>query len=159
MSETNLIGDMSRLAIEESLRLMLGKRLGYGMSRSVYECRINKSLVVKIEEGSRRFQNIMEHEIWITLSGTKAARWLAPIVDISPCGIVLLMKRTTPMREKELPAKVPVWLTDCKTSNFGIYEGRPVCHDYGTAGTVMLSRAVSKAMKNPNWDIENADAS
>jgi hypothetical protein len=52
-------------------------------------------------------------------------------IRISPAGAVLIMQKADPIREAELPKKLPALFTDLKISNWGIINGRPVCIDYG----------------------------
>lgn len=113
-------------------RLFAGDVIGTGLYRTVYECPVCPDLVIKVEIESRSFQNVLEWETWEYNSEYKpVARWLAPCVAISPCGSVLLMKRTTPVPADKFPRTLPAFITDTKRSNFGLYEGRVVCHDYG----------------------------
>ncbi len=114
--------------------LMCGERLGGGVARDVYVSRLDPDLVVKIEHTSGTFQNQMEWRVWENLSHDKDARkWLAPCVHISPCGSVLVQRRTAPLRRAEMARhkQLPKFLTDVKMSNFGILGGKLVCHDYG----------------------------
>lgn len=114
-------------------RLMVGDKLGSGFFRNVYKLNHDPKTVVKFEDRDRSFANITEWDIWKNLSETKPelAKWLAPCVDISPCGTVLLQRFTADVTLKELPAKVPAFFTDLKVTNWGRLDGRIVCRDYG----------------------------
>ena len=48
--------------------------------------------------------------------------------DLKPA---VIQSRTFPMRPNERPNVVPKWLTDIKDDNWGLLNGKPVCHDYG----------------------------
>lgn len=113
-------------------RLMTDEpELGSGQYRIVYGLRHLPDLVVKVEKEEGCFHNIREWDTWQTVQYQKTrAQWLAPCVAISPCGLFLLQKRTTPVTLKELPEKVPAFLTDRKVGNFGRIDRRIVCHDY-----------------------------
>jgi hypothetical protein len=139
----------ARHLLAEFESLFLGKKLGEGMSRKVYACRTDSALVIKIERRAGYFQNIREWETWNELQYTAAAKWLAPCIDISSCGTILLQKRAQPIREKELPKQMPVFLCDFKLANFGVLEGRVVCCDYGT--NLTISQAAGKRMKKVKW--------
>lgn len=129
---------------------LLGKRLGGGYSRQVYECRLNTALVVKIERPGGMWQNIREHTTWEQISCVKEAKkWLAPVLYISDCGTLLIQKRCEPIRTKELPKKVPHFLTDFKKENFGLLDGRVVCFDYGCEVSSFSTR-----MKSVDWSHE-----
>ena len=126
-------------------RLICGDVIGYGVGRTVYECEIRPDLVVKIETPSHSFQNQAEWRIWSEWRyDADMKRWLAPCEAISPCGTVLLQKRTEPFPADAYPKKLPKFLTDTKRSNFGMFEKRVVCHDYALVVTT-LSTAMVKA--------------
>ncbi len=132
MSDGDFIAELTDLAKREVVRVLLGKQLGSGAFRTVFENKFDPTTVVKIETGGQNFYNIREWEFWKDCSHVKdVARWLAPCVDISPCGFALVMRRTTPVPKHRLPAKLPEFLTDFKEENFGILNGKFVCHDYG----------------------------
>ena len=125
---------------------MIGKRLGGGVSRVVYEAMLNDKYVLKFEYGAT-FQNVMEWEIWSAVekddSPGSAKHWLAPCQAISPNGLILIQRKTTPLRQEEMPEKVPSWACDVGLKIWGMLDGKPVLHDYGYThflGTHTLSR-------------------
>ena len=132
----------------ETLRLLVGKKIGSGAYRVVYECNLNPKLVVKIERNERDFANVSEWEIWKQLSDTPLAKWFAPCRYVSPCGTVLLQDKTKPIHEDEigdLPKLVPSIMGDLHYKNWGRINGRVVCHDYGNfkaASGFRLKKAV-----------------
>lgn len=129
--ESNFPDTMGR----ELFRFISEKRIGSGVGRTVYEYRMNKAdTVIKIEENSCSFQNILEWEAWLTFRETAfGKKWLAPCIRISACGIYLLQARTRPPGPTyKWPKKLPYIMTDRKRENFGILNGRLVLHDYGT---------------------------
>lgn len=111
--------------------------LGEGAFRAVYSCRANSDIVIKIEEGAHNFSNITEWNLWMDSHNHKLRDWLAPCEYISPCGVVLLMGRTTKPKPEEIPKKIPAIFTDLKVENFGMYNGKFVCHDYGNLRPLM----------------------
>ncbi len=119
--------------MEDAYNLLCGDKLGEGCYRTVFECTLLPDLVVKVENGtSRRFCNVLEDEFWAHNKDVAAvAKWLAPCKFISPDGRILLQRRTDPIPGHfELPAQIPHFLNDVKKSNFGLLDGRLVCHDY-----------------------------
>jgi len=131
----------------DSFNLLCGELLGSGISRYVYECTIDPSLVVKVESSeSRRFANVFENAFWVDYQYMpKVAAWLAPCVKLSPDGRVLLQKRCQPLpHDYVLPEKLPAFLTDHKRGNFGLYQGRLVCVDYAMT-TLNPSMVLRKA--------------
>lgn len=112
---------------------LIGPKIGSGVSRDVYECRFDPSLVVKVERNGS-FDNVVEWKVWQELShDDDLKKWLAPCVGISPAGRVLVMKRTAKVTAAELELampKVPRFFHDTHENNWGRFEGRYVCHDY-----------------------------
>lgn len=120
---------------EAAMNTLCGALLGEGIHRKVFACRLDESLVVKVEndEEYRSFANVFEWQNWTDHQFNQSvAKWLAPCTMISPCGLVLIQKRVQPLRESERPEKLPAFLTDVKDANFGLFEGRVVASDYST---------------------------
>lgn len=133
----------SPFIFEEAWRTLVGDQIGTGMFRTVYACLLDPSLVIKTEDREGSFHNILEWENWDDNQFAPAvARWLAPCVAISPCGGVLVQKRVDPIRpgEPKLPKQIPSFLTDVKLENFGWFENRIVCCDYGYTHTTLSTR-------------------
>ena len=131
------------------LSLFIGERIGKGSTREVYEHYSDPSLVIKIEDNAHSFCNVHEYQMWEDLEFTNTARFLAPIDFISPCGTVIIQKKTTPVGNRKLPKGLPKFFTDLKKENWGIYKNRVVCHDYGY--TVMGSRDFDEYKTIPKW--------
>jgi hypothetical protein len=137
----------------ELWNLICGSVLGQGSARTVYEHCLDSGLVLKVESGAGSFQNVLEWETWEQVRDTEHARWFAPCVAISPCGGVLVQRRT--VQPKAYPDLVPNFFTDLKLTNFGTLlpykdeEERFVCHDYGF--TRLMGLGLTKRMAKPNW--------
>lgn len=131
----------------DAFNLLCDDRIGYGMSRSVFTSRLLPDSVVKVEERAGRFQNVVEWETWLRVQETEVEKWFAPCRWISPNGSVLVMARTTPALE--YPDKMPVFLCDFKRTNYGMYDGRLVCHDYGTSQ--IFEHGMSKRKRKAEW--------
>lgn len=122
---------------EKDWRKLLGKKIGRGMSRDVYEHKyLPGRFVIKVERRSGHFQNVKEYENWRQVAFMEVATWFAPCVRLSRCGRFLMQFKTNPIAENELPARVPGCFTDFKAENWGMFKTesthrRPVCHDYG----------------------------
>ena len=145
--------DLPRYIMNEFAYLILGeKRIGYGMSRDVYHCQINEDWVIKIEtQAGGYFQNALEWRTWSQLQDTPAAKWLAPCYHISDSGNILIQQRTIPLRKEEAPKTLPEWLSDTKLTNYGLYKGRVVCHDYGTNLLLNHGSFSKKMRKDIHW--------
>jgi hypothetical protein len=129
---------------------LLGDIIGAGIGRRVFENSLDKSLVFKVEDcNGSRFQNVLEWETWQNAKGTKLERWLAPCDWISHSGSILLQRRTTPAFK--YPPRLPAFLTDTKRSNYGMLNGKFVCHDYGTNVAMSLG-LVQRERKAEWWD-------
>lgn len=122
---------------------MAGRELGRGDYRTAYLFRPNTNLVLKHEHNPARC-NAMEQEFYSAALGTGAEKWLAPVIDISNCGRWLLMARTTPVTH--WPERIPVWMNDMNRANYGMFEDRFVCHDYGSAPFFVPALKMKKAV-------------
>ena len=125
-----------------------GDIVGEGTERSVYEFRLDPSMVIKIDR-SRQFSNVSEWDVWTNVSHhyPDYAKYLAPCVHISSCGRVMLQMKTTPVERDKLPESIPAFFTDYKIQNWGMLEDRVVCHDY--ANHTFFSNKVG--MMSPEW--------
>lgn len=134
------------------LRMVCGfDEIGNGSDRAVYPCLIDPSLVIKVEVTAGSFQNVKEWQTWDELKEHKpVAHWLAPCVFISACGSILAMKRTKTLDHDHYPSTLPQFLSDPKYSNYGMYEGHFVCHDYGTSLLASWGPGTTKKRKT-NW--------
>lgn len=137
-------------AFQDAFNLLCGDKLGEGIHRTVFACRLRPELVVKVESGDdwRYFANVLEMRFWNDNQHfDKVAHWLAPCEYLSPDGRILLQRRIEPLRAAdELPEKLPSFLTDVKRDNFGILDGRIVCADYA-----MTIPSPSVRPKKVNW--------
>lgn len=143
--------DLPKSVMFDLASSVLGRPLGSGMTRQVFEWVPNTELVVKLETG-RGFQNTIEWETWHALKDTKHGGWLCPVVWISDCGTALLMHRTRPMIPGEEPKSMPAWLSDHKRANYGVFMDRVVCHDYGTNLLLNHGAFTGKRGKPEWWD-------
>lgn len=138
--------------LREGFNIFCGREIGFGIGRKVHLHRTDPTLVIKVEEHSRSFQNVVEYETWQALMHTPFAKWLAPVIEISASGTVLIMKRTTPCPDKKLPTRMPAWLSDYKSENYGMLDGKFVCHDYGT-NLLLNHGAFRNKMKAVDWGL------
>jgi hypothetical protein len=115
----------------DAFNMLCGAKIGSGIHRDVFECKLRPELVVKVEI-DREFANVFEMKFWDDHQYyNKVAQWLAPCEFLSPDGKILLQQRCDPIsRNYKLPDKLPSFLTDIKRNNFGILNGRLVCIDY-----------------------------
>lgn len=130
---------------------MVGRFIGGGIARNVYEYLPDLDFVVKVEHRAYSFQNAMEWETWVEVRETKWAKWFAPCKTISMNGSVLIQRKTHPLPPALRPMKLPNFLTDLKRQNFGMIDDQVVAHDYGM--TLLFSKAFGAArMKNVERD-------
>lgn len=114
------------------LATLVGRPLGEGAYRKVFVSQANSEQVVKFEIVSGKFCNVAEWDIWENLKDHKVlGKWMAPVRYISPNGAILIQDRTFPVEASQMPEKIPRLFCDTKIQNWGWYEGRIVCHDFG----------------------------
>lgn len=133
----------------EAFNVLAGEKLGEGIHRQVFECKLRPDLVVKVENDDwRYFANVLEMKFWNDHEHyEKVAKWLAPCEQLSPDGRVLLQKRADPLGQNdELPGELPAFLSDLKRENFGRIDGRLVCLDYA-----MTIPTPNTRMKKVQW--------
>ena len=121
----------------------------------MYQALLFPQCVLKLEDRAVTFHNILEWEFWNAVKHTKWKKWFAPCHHISPDGSVLMMAKTTPLHGK-LPAKLPAIFTDTKRENFGMFEGRMVCHDYAFSMTILSSRSLTDRLVKVKWHSEGS---
>ena len=144
------VDDHFRTGLARDLAFMvLGDYKGAGTYRALFDHATDPTLVVKVETGTRSFSNVHEYEIWKAVQGTPWEKWFAPVVDISPAGMVLVMKRCEVATARCLPDKVPAFFTDLKAENWGFLDGRPVCLDYGNH--LLYERGMTTRMRKARW--------
>jgi len=143
----NVIGELIDPISEDSwIDMLCGTMVGSGQSRATFLCRANANYVVKVEKCGGAFNNVREWDIW---KFSENSEILAPCEWISDDGRILLQQRTYAVLMKELPRRVPKWLTDLKRSNWGrLDNGEVVCHDYANNYLVELR---DKTLVKPNW--------
>jgi len=145
------MGALTDYQADDLMDMICGQLLGQGEHRKVFACRFNDSQVIKFDN-LRNFSNATEWAIWNELKDTPIGKWLAPVYSISDGGMWLAMARTEPLRDKELPKKVPSMFCDIKRSNWGLFEGRPVCHDYGNNRTLTIAGKHGSRLVKTSWE-------
>lgn len=128
---------MHKGTAQDAFNMLAGAKLGGGVHRTVFTCKLRPEFVVKVEipEVYREFANVMEMKFWNDHEHYKAvAKWLAPCHFLSPDGYILLQERVTVATENDLakmPKNLPAFLADRKFGNFGWTKaGNLVCIDY-----------------------------
>jgi len=137
--------------VSADLFLMLtgNELLGFGVGRHVFQYKLDDRFVIKFEH-EESFQNTYEWQVWNHIKLTSHARWFAPVENISPCGRILIQRRTKGFpTDRHLPEKIPTFFTDTKPENWGLLKGRPVCHDYGNH--LLLENGMTNRMKLAAW--------
>lgn len=135
------------------LDLFVGDRLGKGSYRHVYKLKEDISKVLKVEYCGNVFSNVHEYQVWKEVQHTPIEKFFAPCYEIDAMGIALIQARTTPFESnddfekavRDNGDKIPAFMDDVHFGNWGMFEGRPVCHDYGF--TTFLKDAVAMAWR------------
>lgn len=140
---------MGLATFEDAFNLLCGDKLGEGIHRNVFECRLRDDLVVKVEKEDawRFFANVHEMKFWSDYQDNSAiAKWLAPCDYLSPDGRILLQKRVRMVQPMDaVPDALPQFLTDIKRGNFGWIGEQLVAVDYAitdTNASVRMKKAV-----------------
>lgn len=124
---------MEKVIAVDAFNMLCGDKIGSGVHRDVFVCKLLPEMVVKVETntGYRDFPNMREMKFWCDHQHLpEVAKWLAPCTYLSPDARVMLQRRVLPILDDELPEKLPAFLADIKPDNFGRLEGRIVCVDY-----------------------------
>jgi hypothetical protein len=146
-----LYDELPDIVRRDGLSLFVGKYINGGIGRSVYNYSLDSRYVIKIETASRSFQNQMEWQIWTDVRDTKWAKWFAPCIRISSCGMWMLQEKTEPLPEGMYPDRIPNFFTDLKYANYGYLNGQVVAHDYGYTFLNERAFAVGRMCKSDWW--------
>jgi hypothetical protein len=139
MSDVTHISEEPISLIRYALNLWVDKQIGSGAFRRVYSLG-NPEMVLKIEYSGKEFCNVLEAKVWWAVKDTPLEEWFAPVIDIDTMGVALLQSRTKPFdSEEEFKAQIakthggalPAFFDDVHFGNFGMLDGKVVCHDYG----------------------------
>lgn len=142
---------ISELSQYEDLKgLLFGHVLGIGVHRKVGVYTLDKSLVIKCAIDTPNI-NILEYEMWFMIRDTKEAKWFAPCIDLSPCGLFLLQKRIETKPKEEYPKLIPSFFGDLKYSNFGWLNGKFVCCDYASFMYTSMVHKWNGKLKKADW--------
>lgn len=137
----------------DAFDMLCGDKIGSGVYRDVFSCKLRPDLVVKVERETdyRDFTNAREMRFWCDNQDYRpVAKWLAPCEFLSPDGRILLQRKATITTESDLPnlpKHLPAFLTDTKFGNFGWIEGKLVCVDYAS----VVSNCSVRARKAEWW--------
>lgn len=134
---------------EDFWKMFIGEKIGTGASRTVYEYGINGDLVLKVEHETFSFHNIKEYDTWNEVKDSRHAKWFAPCKFISPRGQFLIQSRTIPVTGNwKLPKSIPFIIDDVHSDNWGVLDGKIVCHDYGHQWD---TKKYSMKLKKADW--------
>lgn len=120
--------------LNELENFFLGKKLGQGHARIVFEHKHDTELAIKFDyDGGRA--NWLEWEIWQEARNWQGKllpykNWLCPCHYISPCGTFMIVSKAEKLPTKLIPKKIPSFLTDQNLANFGLIGKKVVCLDY-----------------------------
>lgn len=124
----------------------LGRMLGSGGHRDVYEFKVDPAVVVKVAKSNRKItSNRQEWDAWQTLKDTDEAQFLVPCIAIADDNKWMLQAKALPTDRCFAGQEVRPWMNDMAPKNCGIYNGRLVAVDYGSDKTSwMLKKWVTK---------------
>lgn len=133
----------------QAFHLLCDQQIGRGMSRVVWSSKLLPDCVIKVEDTAGQFQNVIEWETWLRVRDTPHRRWFAPCRWLAGNGSILVMERTRTPAENQYLKSMPLYLTDFKRANYGMLNGKLVCHDYGTH--MLFDYGMTKRMKPAKW--------
>jgi hypothetical protein len=141
-----LIEDYGTIVKLDIIKHFLRDYIGSGTARDVYY--FNDDYVCKVENKSHSFQNVNEERIWSIVKDTKWSKWFAPVLNISPCGILLIQRKVKKIETlDELPNVIPEFFSDLKLSNYGYIGKQFVAIDYGLSNIEHFGLKNSKLVK------------
>jgi len=146
------------LMLSDFIDMWCGDLIGEGSERLVFVFTLNKKLVVKIDKTNGAFPNVSEWDLYNNIKNAhpKEAKLLAPCIQISNAGKILLQERTEPLKNgKRLPKMLPSFFADQKIQNWGLLNNRVVCHDY--ANHRLYKKADVRLVK-PEWYSDSVSA-
>lgn len=138
-------------AMKEFLECFVGKLIARGTTREVFECKFDKSVVIKVQRAFQT-QNAVEVATWKRVEDTPSvAKWFAPVLGYSSSMRVIVQRRTMPLLKP--PARIPEFLTDRKVQNYGMIGKQVVCHDYGLMDLGRIAPGNFKMEPAEWWDV------
>jgi len=140
------MSELSGTLADDLYYLVCGEEIGRGQYRTVHNTVLNKDWVIKRDTGEN-YSNIMEWQIYDEFKDTHIAKWMAPIYYMSPRGLWLVQAKTEPIQRAQMPDKVPAIFADTKLDNWGMLNGKPVCHDYGNNRLFDLARKPGRKLR------------
>lgn len=133
---------------QDAISFMCGDLIGSGIHRDVFVYNMDPRYVVKIQNDSSEFSNILEFEVWGYVKETEYAKFFAPCTWMSANGRILIQRRTKPLSEKLRPPEyIPNFFWDVKDSNFGYIGNQFVAHDYEFSVGALIRKGLSKRVK------------
>jgi len=106
-----------------------GRLIGEGVSRTVYEYKLDPGWVIKQNKNSKKEfavdHNWLEYQNYLMFRQYNLDSWLSPCLYING---YLLMQRASKINQR-ISASIPSCFPD-KETNWGIYNNRLVCIDY-----------------------------
>lgn len=132
---------------------LCGEFISAGTFRSVFNHNLDGGYVVKVEPQNTSC-NLVEYMIYeevhhLTGDLDWVKDWFCPVTWISPNGRILVMKKTRQYENRKKPEKVPKFLWDVKSENFGWVGNKYMCHDYGQFYNMIN---YPRGMKKIIWD-------
>ncbi len=128
-----------------------GEHLGSGYSRAVFDYKLDKKYVAKIDTNTRG-SNYMEWEVWNEVKNTRFAKYFAECKSISADGKILIQRKAAKIEWfHTIPKQLPAFFHDIRQDNFGVIDGKIVCIDYALNN--LLSKGLTKEMVPVKWNV------
>jgi len=141
--------------VPEEVAHLVGEYINRGVHREVYAYAPDpEQWIIKIprdEVGLKH--NEREYKNYLNIKDKGLDEWVAP------CRLELdkyiVMRRTQPVEESQPRGiLIPAFLiVDSGVHNWGVLDGRYVCHDYAHVGTVPSAPSVLKMSNSKPWKV------
>ncbi|CAL4868120.1 hypothetical protein MMA231_02394 [Asticcacaulis sp. MM231] len=119
------------LMTDEQVLPLLGRIIGRGVNRTVYDWIGRDDVVIKVQNRLPCRANYTEWLLYNQMRGAPALKTLfARVWALSDTGHYLVMERLAPLPEDALLPPFPTFLTDRKRENFGLSPAGVKCLDY-----------------------------
>lgn len=145
-------------SVNQFVKNFCGELLGYGLYRDVYELKLDKRFVVKIERDMSQgmFANATEFRNYVnTKEWTFFSDYLAPCNWISETGQIMIQAKIEFRAKKEYPKMIPAMFTDTKIENFGWIGDKFVCCDYSFIPFYIIAPGKKKMKKVKWWSLKD----
>lgn len=132
---------MLRIVFGDRVKMRVGDIIGQGRTRTVYALLDKPEWCLKVGNEEALHSEFRNQGV---IEKAGLGRWIAPCEWRDGH---FMMRRTSPASRDNYPASLPAIFVDLKYENWGMLDGRLICHDYA------LVRETSRpaAVRSVKW--------